>query len=331
MDQLSNPRAREALAATLDRLERGNPEPSASAPPRHGILRGAQRTSDAPTLTQLIAERNRELQDEATGMVGWEEDEMFDDGPVELSEWDRAELYTDIERDRAATRIQLSYRMKLFREASPKLDLEMLKTSLHLEDGAFEPPSLDVARATAAEMLPHREDGSLLSYATAGLASFDMFGVEVSSYMRFITYTGRVFWIALLLNLSNIISNLEGGQVTDFLAMHSLNNTTCLGLAYGVIEVLTSALFVGFTFWLRSTVLKHAQTRATRPLPHPAQIPAPLRGSAPARSCPRSSRLSSGAPPHSLPHVPLHPMRRSQYVSARLLTRCSPRPTLQSS
>ena len=31
--------------------------------------------------------------------------------------------------------------------------------------------------------------------------------------MRFVVYTGRVFGLALLLNLSNIITNLDGGHV----------------------------------------------------------------------------------------------------------------------
>ena len=45
-----------------------------------------------------------------------------------------------------------------------------------------------------------------------GLSAFDEFGVEVAGYMRFLTYTGRVFWVALLLNLSNIIQNLDGAR-----------------------------------------------------------------------------------------------------------------------
>ena len=100
-------------------------------------------------------------------------------------------------------------------------------------------------------MLPHRDDGQLFS-AREGLQAFDAFGVEVAGYMRFVTYTGRICWVAFGLNLFGILSNLGGGYGSDLLAAHSLNNAECLDTAYAVIEALTSALFVCYVYWMRS-------------------------------------------------------------------------------
>ena len=80
--------------------------------------------------------------------------------------------------------------------------------------------------------------------------------------MRIMTYTGRAFLLAFILNLSNILKNLEGGHADDFLAKHSLNNADCLGISYGVVELLTSALFVAFLFYARTKMFERAQVIA---------------------------------------------------------------------
>ena len=54
----------------------------------------------------------------------------------------------------------------------------------------------------------------------------------------------RAFLLAFILNLSNILKNLEGGHADDFLAKHSLNNADCLGISYGVVEILTVLLML---------------------------------------------------------------------------------------
>lgn len=117
---------------------------------------------------------------------------------------------------------------------------------LGLDETLAEPPSVEVAKAAMTATLPHDEEGRRFPL-TAPLATFDSFGIEIAAYMRFMTYTGRVFCLALLLNLSTILNNLDGGHSSDLLAAHSLNNADCLGNSHGVIEVLTSALFVWYT------------------------------------------------------------------------------------
>jgi hypothetical protein len=157
-----------------------------------------------------------------------------------------------IMHDMAASKIQTAWRMHALGHDSVRFVLEHLgldeSTALHTA------PSLEIAKQAAREMLPCRPDGELFA-PTEGLAAFDSFGVEVSCYMRFVVYTGRVFMVALLLNLSNIISNMEGkGGAANLLATFSLNNADCLGSSYGVIEALTSAIFVGFVWWLRTSL-----------------------------------------------------------------------------
>ena len=103
--------------------------------------------------------------------------------------------------------------------------------------------------------------GRLLPLYTE-LADFDRFGTDVAQYMLFVFQLTRVcFWL-FILNLSNILKNLEGGHADDFLAKHSLNNADCLGISYGVVELLTSALFVAFLFYARTKMFERAQVIA---------------------------------------------------------------------
>jgi hypothetical protein len=265
--RLADPRARAAVIAALDAMECGNElSVDAKKSQRRTVSGGApiraqfaedqdliMSSVEPPTLVELLTARDDELRFE-----GYEADGLPDDEPA-LDEESRTaeearELYKLIRRDAAASHIQQAWRMKVLGH-----DAARIVQALRIDEGAaLERPRKEVAAAVAREMLPHREDGQLYSMSE-GLAAFDGFGVEVSCYVRFITYTGRVFWVALLLNFSNIISNLGGGRVDDLLAAHSLNNAECLSTSYGVVEALTSAIFVGFAFWLREQITAHAR------------------------------------------------------------------------
>ena len=85
-------------------------------------------------------------------------------------------------------------------------------------------------------MLPKRADGQLFGWS-AGLAAFDGFGVEVACYMRFVVYTGRIFFAVLLLNASNIINNMAAGYVSIFFNAKGPNcctTTACAASAHAI-------------------------------------------------------------------------------------------------
>lgn len=227
-------RARAAVLSALDSIEHGVP-----------LLPLAPR-DEPPTLIELMKARDEELRDEADASIN-------EDCDGDSAYGTKTDLYFHILHDRAAWRIQSAWRMHTLGH-DPSRYLVALGLD---EDTALEVPRLDVAKGAALEMLPHRADGELYD-SNEGLSSFDGFGVEVACYMRFVTYAGRACLVALLLNLSNIISNLDGGPAEDLLARHSLNNADCLGYSYGCIEALTSALFVGFCFWVRNETLSRA-------------------------------------------------------------------------
>lgn len=252
--RLNDPATRAAVLKHIDSLESGTGEPElrrVSSDPRPGV-RFAQ---EEPTLGELLSVRDRELREELADVVSpavelppYPDDD--DDDDVQ----DRIELYMNLQRQRAAIRIQDSWRMKALGFDSARIIM-----ALRLDEGAASTPSLDTAREVAREMRPKREsDGEDYSMGREGLASFDAFGCEVACYMRFVTFTGRCMWVALLLNLSNIIRNLEEGSVDNLLGKHSLNNADCLGTSHGAIEALTSLLLVGFCFWLRAEVLSRS-------------------------------------------------------------------------
>ena len=47
---------------------------------------------------------------------------------------------------------------------------------------------------------------------------------------------------------------LDGKRWDDLMANHSVNAADCIGNSYGVVEALTSGLFVWFAFWMRRSV-----------------------------------------------------------------------------
>ena len=208
------------------------------------------------------AERDDELRGES--MRDSMRDEAPSDDGEELSEEaqdreaiERRELHTLVRKDQAALKIQAAWFMRHFNNDPAKL-----VEKLHLgEGGGVQQPALQIALSSMREMLPMKRSGGgggeLQQYRlNDGLAAFNDFGVEIAMYMRFMTYAGRLVWLVVLLNLSNIVSNLEGGNSSDLLAKNALSNSDCLGNAYGVVEGLTSALFVYFVFFMRRSLLQ---------------------------------------------------------------------------
>ena len=135
------------------------------------------------------------------------------------------------------------------------------------------PPSLELAKQHASSRLLRQRDddhspGQLYPLYTS-LRTFDRMGVDVSQYFHFM-YVGSRFFLALFfLNLSNMVINLEGTQLsiekvegaaainTAIFIWHSLGNSAVDGVlakgghSYGVIEFITAASLVSFLFYLR--------------------------------------------------------------------------------
>ena len=126
--------------------------------------------------------------------------------PIEMEEagWNVA-AYEQVNRELAASRIQTAWQLKkLAQQKSGEAALNLKrKRSFYHETvllASAGPPELRLAKQAAHDMLPRRPaDGNLFAM-TAGLAAFDSFGVEIACYMRFVVYTGRVFFACLLLN-----------------------------------------------------------------------------------------------------------------------------------
>lgn len=233
-----------AMLRTLDALERGDSVPRLpSAIRTHSS--GGKISRTGSSLKSIIwdkAERDDELRGESMRDEAPSDDgEEFSEEAEDREAIERRELHTLVRQDQAALKIQAAWFMRRFNNDPAKL-----VEKLHLgESGDVELPKREIALESMREMLPHKK---------GGLAAFNDFGVEISMYMRFMTYSGRLVSLVVLLNLSNIVSNLEGGNSSDLLAKNALSNSDCLGNAYGVIEGLTSALFVYFIFYMRGTL-----------------------------------------------------------------------------
>lgn len=262
-----------ALSSSLDRAP---VRPSHRRSQSSGVQRGSDRGSAARTTSFGVARPSsdrdsgrhaseqptvRELMDESAAMI-----EGALPPPVPLSDDPDGELSAEtldvdearfLMHDIAASKLQSAWRLHRLGHDSTRYIVEHL--GLNEASALHQAPSLEVAKQAARDFLPRRADGELFT-PTEGLGAFDSFGVEVSCYMRFVVYTGRVFVVALLLNLSNIISNVDGGGgAANLLATFSLNNADCLGSSYGIIEALTSAIFVGYVWWLRLATEGHAK------------------------------------------------------------------------
>ena len=128
--------------------------------------------------------RDEQLKDELGDDQAYDEEEEVETATT------RQALYDLIQRDIAASRIQLAWRFKALGH-----DRAKVIAALRLDESATcEKPRRDVAREAASQMLPKAADGEPFPMS-AGLCAFDEFGVEVATYMRFIVYTGRIGWV----------------------------------------------------------------------------------------------------------------------------------------
>ena len=135
------------------------------------------------------------------------------------------------------------------------------------------PPSTSIARAYAESRLARQQmsddnPGELYPLYTP-IETFDRFGTDLSQYIHFNYYTARLFLALFLLNLSNLITNWEGGYLSELgldsaagvnpvAVWHTLGNAPRTGVlggngySYVIVEFLTSAILVIYLFWIRS-------------------------------------------------------------------------------
>ena len=175
----------------------------------------------------------------------------------------RPGLRREYERLDAANVIQIAWRRKRLGFDAAKYMIRVMGKDDEESLLLTAPPSTKIAREFAEKQLAKRidpETGEDAPYPlNSPLSAFDSFGVEISSYMRFIAYFGRVSFLVSVLNLGTILSNLDGGHSTDLLAKHSLNNADCLGNSHGILEILTSATLCYFAFWMRRKMFRHTE------------------------------------------------------------------------
>eukprot|EP00962_Isochrysis_galbana_P028728 scaffold9114_cov118-Isochrysis_galbana.AAC.16 len=107
-------------------------------------------------------------------------------------------------------------------------------------------PSVDVARKYASTRLARQRQGDEnpgeLYPLYTPLQTFDRFGTDISQYMHFIYYTSRLFFCLFFLNLSNLVINMEGGNlsflklgsaeagVNPLAVLHTIGNTETTGV-----------------------------------------------------------------------------------------------------
>jgi hypothetical protein len=124
------------------------------------------------------------------------------------------------------------------------------KTSFTTVDGlhVITPPrpSVELARQYASMRLARQQQGDEspgeLYPLYTPLQTFDRFGTDISQYMHFVYYTSRLFFCLFFLNLSNLVINMEGGNlsflklssaeagVNPLAVLHTIGNTATTGV-----------------------------------------------------------------------------------------------------
>lgn len=116
-------------------------------------------------------------------------------------------------------------------------------TSKHIRDHlerAAGLPVLKRARAHLHELLPRDGGGKLLPLSCPDQC-FQVFGVGVYSYMLWMRLMKRVFFVAFLFSVANLVQNAFGGvlrQSQSPLSVHTLGNVSMLDASYGASEFL---------------------------------------------------------------------------------------------
>ena len=108
-------------------------------------------------------------------------------------------------------------------------------------------PDLARAKAYAASLLPHDQEGRLLPLSCP-IECFTVFGAGVYAYMRWTMLMKRVFFIAFLFSVAELVNNAFGdglsGTNKSWLSMPTIGNAKQLSASYGASEVLVIGTFL---------------------------------------------------------------------------------------
>ena len=111
-------------------------------------------------------------------------------------------------------------------------------------------PNLKKAKEHAQSLLPHDQVGSLLPLSCP-VECFQVFGMGVYVYMRWMLLMKRVFVVAFLFSLANLVQNMTGGllEEANWMSIHTFGNVARLDASYGASElmVLSTLLFGMFS------------------------------------------------------------------------------------
>ena len=171
-------------------------------------------------------------------------------------------------------------------------------------------PDLARAKAHARSLLPHDQDGRLLPLSCP-IECFTVFGAGVYAYMRWTVLMKRVYFVAFLFSIANMVNNIFGGELTEgtWLSVPTIGNAKQLNAAYGASEVLVLGTFMWGMFAAVKIVRK--EEALLQPLHTPGEQTVMLRG----------------LPPHATRQSLVHCMSRYGEVSHAVLA-APIRPTL---
>ena len=121
---------------------------------------------------------------------------------------------------------------------------------------AFSTPSLDKAREHARSQLPHMPDGNLLPI-NCPMSCFRVFGKGVYCYMVWQRMMRDAMITALIMNTSNIISNLAGTglESCSFYSCATIGNCTSITVSYAVVVAIGAGVLVYWCFVARNAAL----------------------------------------------------------------------------
>ena len=106
-------------------------------------------------------------------------------------------------------------------------------------------PDMERAKAHARSLLPHDQEGRMLPLSCP-IECFTVFGAGVYAYMLWAVLMKRVFFVAFLFSVANMVNNIFGGELSQgsWLSVPTIGNAKELNAAYGASEVLVLGTFV---------------------------------------------------------------------------------------
>ena len=132
-------------------------------------------------------------------------------------------------------------------------------------------PDLARAKAHMRSLLPHDQDGRLLPLSCP-IECFQVFGPGVYAYMRWTVLMKRVFFVAFLFSVSNMVHNMYGGELGEgisWLSMPTIGNAKGLNSAYGAAEIMILSVLLWGMFAARRIVRKEEEL--LKPLATPGE------------------------------------------------------------